>query len=108
MGILRGIGWAFLLIAVLVIVYGLVVWLGGVPIFEEAGGEHWYKVHPASLNRTQSITERYLHPALWDPLILNIVLWPVAAGLGLVSAVFAVPGILLVTLFRRRRRRLMR
>ena len=108
MGFLRGIGWALLLIAVLVIVYGLLIWQGGVPILEQTGGEYWFKADHESLNLVQAIIQRYLHPAIWDPFTVNILLWPIAAGLGLVFAVFAVPGILLVSLFRRRRRRLMR
>ena len=108
MGILRGIGWLLLLIAVLVGVYGVVIWQGGVPVFEQTGGEYWFKAHSESLNLIQAITQRYLHPSIWDPFIVNILLWPVAAGLGLIFAIFAVPGLLLVSLFRRRRRRLMR
>lgn len=108
MGFLRGIGWALLLIAVLVIAYGIYIWQGGVPVFEETGGEHWFKTDQESLNLAQAIIQRYLHPSIWDPFLVNILLWPVGAALGLVFAVFAVPGIVLVTVFRRRRRRLMR
>ena len=108
MGILRGIGWVLLLIAVLVVVYGVVIWQGGVPVFEQTGGEYWYKADLESLNLIQAIIQRYLHPSIWDTFIVNILLWPIAAGLALIVAIFAVPGIVLVTLFRRRRRRLMR
>ncbi len=108
MGILRGIGWALLLIAVLVIVYGAVIWQGGVPVFEQTGGEYWFKAHSESLNLAQAIIQRYLHPSIWDPFLVNILLWPVALGLGLIAVMFALPGILIVSLFRRRRRRLMR
>lgn len=105
MGILRGIGWAMLLIAVLVIGFGLVAWLGGVPIFVQTGGEYWFKTDPESLNLAQAVIQRNLHPDLWDPLLVAVLLWPVAAGLGLVVGLFAVPGLVLVSLFRRRRRR---
>ena len=108
MGILRGIGWALLLVAVLAIGYGAVLWQGGVAIFQQAGGEYWFQAHSESLNLIQAIIQRYLHPSIWDPFLVNILLWPVAAGLGLVAALFAIPGILLVSFFRRRRRRLMR
>ena len=108
MAFLRGIGWVLLLLAALVLVFAVVLLIGGTPIFSETGGEYWFEVHSDSLGRAQSITQRYLHPAIWDPFLINVLLWPVAGGLGLVFAVFAVPGLLMVTLFRRRRRRLMR
>ena len=108
MAFLRGIGWVLLLLAALVLVFAVVILIGGTPIFEQTGGEYWFEAHSDSLGRAQSITQRYLHPAIWDPFLINVLLWPVAGGLGVVFAVFAVPGLLMVTLFRRRRRRLMR
>ena len=105
---LRGIGWMLLLVAVLVVAYGLMIWIGGVPVFEQTGGEYWFTVHSESQNLIQAVIQRYLHPSVWDPFVVNMLLWPIAGGLGLVAAVFAVPGILLISLFRRRRRRLMR
>ncbi len=108
MAFLRGAGWVLLLIAVLVLVFAVVILLGGTPIFEQTGGEYWFEVNSDSLGLAQAVTQRYLHPAIWDPFVISVLLWPVAGGLGLVFAVFAVPGLLLVSLFRRRRRRLMR
>jgi hypothetical protein len=108
MGFLRGIGWVLLIIALLVIAYGSMIWIGGVPIFEQTGGEYWFQAHSESLNLIQAVIQRYLHPSVWDPFLVNILLWPVGGGLGLVAAALAVPGILLISLFRRRRRRLMR
>ena len=32
-----------------------------------AAGELWYALDRGSLNFAQAITQRYLHPALWDP-----------------------------------------
>ena len=108
MAFLRGIGWVLLLLAALVLVFAVVILIGGTPIFSETGGEYWFKADSESLNLAQAVIQRYLHPSVWDPFVVNILLWPVAGGLGLVFAVFAVPGLLMVSLFRRRRRRLMR
>lgn len=108
MAFLRGIGWVLVLLAMLVLVFAVIILLGGTPIFEQTGGEYWFEVHSDSLGRAQSVTQRYLHPAIWDPFLTDILLWPLAGSLGLIMAVFAVPGVLMVTLFRRRRRRLMR
>lgn len=109
--VLRGVGWVLLLIAALVVAYGLFVWVGGVPIFELTVGEHWFVVHSDSLGLAQAGVQRHLGPlgpGLWENVVVEILLWPVAGGVGLIAAVFAVPGILMVTLIRRRRRRLMR
>ena len=108
MAFLRGIGWVLILLAMLVLVFAVIILLGGTPIFEQTGGEYWFEVHPESLGRAQSVTQRYLHPAIWDPFVIDILVWPLAGSLGLIMAVFAVPGVLMVTLLRRRRRRLMR
>ena len=108
MAFLRGIGWVLILLAMLVLVFAVIILLGGTPIFEQAGGEYWFTVDSESLNLAQAVIQRYLHPAVWDPFLVNILLWPLAGSLGLIMAVFAVPGVLMVTLFRRRRRRLMR
>ena len=108
MAFLRGIGWVLLLLAALVLVFAVVILIRGTPIFEQAGGEYWFTAHKESLNLAQAVIQRYLHPSIWDPVLVNVLLWPVAGGLGLVFAVLAIPGLLMVTLFRRRRRRLMR
>jgi hypothetical protein len=46
----------------------------------------------------QAFTQRYVLPALWDPVIVTILLWPATMVLG-------IPGILLVRLTRKRVRR---
>ncbi len=108
MAFLRGIGWVLLLLAALILIFAVVILIGGAAIFEQAGGEYWFEAHNESLNLVQAIIQRYLHPAIWDPFLVNILLWPVAGGLAVLVAAFAIPGLLMVVLFRRRRRRLMR
>ena len=52
-----------------------------------AAGEVWYALHRGSLNFSQVIAQRYLHPYLWDPVmiaILRLPLWSVAAFFGIV------------------------
>jgi hypothetical protein len=62
-----------------------------------AAGELWYRLSPGTLNLTQAVTQRYVLPELWDPVLLTILLWPAALVLG-------VPGLVLLALgsFRRR------
>jgi hypothetical protein len=47
-----------------------------------AAGELWYRLDVSSLNLVQAITQRYLHPALWDPVIAGILQWPAWSLLG--------------------------
>jgi hypothetical protein len=61
-------------------------------------GQLWYSLHPGSLNLTQAVVERYLHPFLWDPLIFSVLRLPAAL-------VFLAPGVVLVLLCRKRKRR---
>ena len=51
----------------------------------------------ARLTWYREVVQRYIHPALWDPRIVTVLLWP--AGL-----VFGIPGLLLLLLVRRPRR----
>tara|TARA_R110002167_G_scaffold150687_3_gene344455 strand:- start:51 stop:368 length:318 start_codon:yes stop_codon:yes gene_type:complete len=59
-------------------------------------GPLWYAIDPAGLNVTQAVIQRYLLTELWDPVIVTLLTWPA-------WVVFAVPGLLLLALFRRRR-----
>lgn len=52
-------------------------------------GEIWYTLDVASLNLVQAVIQRFLHPALWDPLIVWLLRWPlwsVFGGIGVVLA----------------------
>ncbi len=60
-------------------------------------GEHWYKLHVASLNSSQAAVERYVHPYLWDPILITVLQTPT-------WIFFGVLGLLFYWLGRRRRR----
>ena len=55
-----------------------------------AAGELWFHLHPYSLNLSQAVTQRYLLPALWDPIIISILQWPAWSILGAPGAVLAI------------------
>ena len=43
-------------------------------------GDLWARINGASLNLVQAIVQRYLLPALWDPMLVTVLLlpaWPV-------------------------------
>lgn len=39
-------------------------------------GEQWGKLDAPSLNLVQAVVQRYIHPVLWDPVLVSILLWP--------------------------------
>jgi len=59
-------------------------------------GVLWFQLDSGSLNLVQAIVQRFLHPYLWDPMIQTMLLWPA-------WPIFMIPGILLITLFRKRK-----
>ena len=61
-------------------------------------GQLWYSLDPGSLNLTQAVIERYIWVPLWDPVLLTVLQWPAAL-------VLAIPGVLLLALGLRLRRR---
>ena len=95
----RLIGWILIFGAVLVLGYEAAGWIDSdAGIWRvRAAGKLWFDIHPGSLNATQAVIQRYVLPALWDPVIQTVLTWPAWAVLG-------VPGFLLAWLFRRRRR----
>lgn len=51
-------------------------------------GELWFRIDAGSLNLMQAVTQRYVHPALWDPVAITILLWPAWAVFGGLAAIF--------------------
>lgn len=39
-------------------------------------GKEWYQFSPSGLNNAQALVQRHIHPLLWDPIIINILLLP--------------------------------
>jgi hypothetical protein len=91
----RLIGWIAFLAGAAVLVWDLLVWIKTGHWAPIALGQLWYQLDRSSLNLVQAVTQRYIHPFLWDPIIVSILLcWA-----------FAVPmvlGVLLLAVFRKR------
>jgi hypothetical protein len=58
-------------------------------------GQLWYNLDPSSLNLMQAVVQRYIHPFLWDPIIVTVLLW-------WAFAVLMVLGLLILALSGRR------
>ncbi len=95
---LFGLGILLLVLALLALIYEVVMAASTGGYRPIAAGELWFGLHPYSLNLSQAITQRYLVPALWDPVIVNILQWPAWSILG-------APGAILAYLFRQRTRK---
>ena len=52
-------------------------------------GELWFRLDSSSLNLTQAVVQRYLHPALWDDVLLPLLFQPTAAVAGATALLFA-------------------
>lgn len=65
-------------------------------------GTLWHGLAPESLNLVQAVTQRYVHPALWNRAILPVLLMP-AAGVFTVTAVLAMLLFLATRLSNRRK-----
>ena len=95
MWILRALGLLFLAAGFVSLVVDGVRTIASASFVMTPLGQAWFDVHPASLNLTQAVIERYTFPFLWDPVFVSVLLLP-----GWV--VFTVIGALIYYLGRRR------
>ena len=94
----RVIGWIALLVGTAVLVRDVLVWIDTKHWAPIALGQLWYDLNRSSLNLVQAVVQRYIHPFLWDPIIVSILLsWA--------FAVLMLLGALLLIAFRRRNAR---
>ncbi|MGH1440399.1 MAG: hypothetical protein ACRBBR_09835 [Cellvibrionaceae bacterium] len=91
----RVIGWIFFVIALALLGGEIVSSLQAGEWTPQLLGQLWFELDSGSLNLVQAVIQRYLLPALWDPIILTLLLWPA-------WTVFLIPGILFVIFFRKR------
>ena len=93
----RLIGWIVFLAGAAVLVRDFLVWVDTKTWAPIALGQLWYQLNRSSLNLVQAVIQRYIHPFLWDPIILSILLcWA--------FAVLMVLGLLILAIFGRRSR----
>lgn len=65
-------------------------------------GTLWHGSAPESLNLTQAVTQRYIHPAIWTQVILPLLLMPAAGAFIVIAAICAL--LYSVTLLVKRRK----
>jgi len=94
----RLIGWLLIIIGLMLIGVEVLASLRAGEWAPQLLGQLWFEFDSNSLNFTQAIIQRYLLPALWDPVIVALLLWPA-------WVTFLVPGVVLSVLFRNRKDR---
>lgn len=99
--VLRVLGGALLLAALVVLGYDLFSMAAEDAPGLSATGELWYALDPGSLNLAQAAVQRYTWPELWDGWLLPLLLWPAEVVLGGLGLLLLLAG----SLGRRRRRR---
>ena len=93
----RLIGWIIFLAGASVLVRDVFVWIDTKHWAPIALGQLWFDLTRSSLNLVQAVVQRYIHPFLWDPIIVTILLcWA--------FAVLMVLGLLMLAIFGRRPR----
>ena len=97
MRIFRLIGWFLVAFALVLLAREAYFWATTGSWDLLPAGQLWFNIHKDSLLLAQPAIERYLTPALWDP-VETLLTWPA-------WVVFGVPGLLLALVrFRRRNR----
>lgn len=101
--LVRFVGRLLVLIGLLFALLGAGLWLSGADITVPAG-QLWFQMDSASLNTTQSFIQRYIHPGLWDGVIVPLLQRPAWEAVAILVLAFALVSGLLASIGRRRRR----
>ena len=89
----RLIGWIIFLAGLSVLVRDVMVWIDTKDWAPIALGQLWFDLNRSSLNLVQAVVQRYIHPFLWDPIIVSILLcWAFAVLMVLGVLILAVSG----------------
>lgn len=89
MSVRRLVGLSLMVLAAAILVFDLVSGLSGAAMLGfDSLGDLWGRLSAGSLNLVQAIVQRYMFPALWDPVLVTFLLLPA-------WLVFGVPGLLL-------------
>src|SRR5437660_11646173 len=71
----RLIGWIVFLAGLAVLAHDVFVWIDTKRWAPIAVGQLWFDLGRSSLNLVQAVVQRYIHPFLWDPIIVTVLLW---------------------------------
>ncbi|MBH68442.1 MAG: hypothetical protein CMM58_08825 [Rhodospirillaceae bacterium] len=91
--LLKSLGWALATLGILLGSWDIAisVWVDAILLTDL--GTVWHKLHARSLLLIESAISRYMHPYLWNPIVLGILLAPLAM-------VLLIMGLLILVLLR--------
>ena len=104
MRVLRFLGYVLTVLGLFMAGLTLWLWIDGRDLSVPAG-QLWFEIDSAGLNTAQAIVQRYLHPAIWDDGIVPLLQKPAKWALTIEILMLLVPGLLLILIGRRKRRR---
>src|ERR1700758_3902357 len=89
----RLIGWIFFLAGLAGLARDVFAWIESKRWRPITLGQLWYDLNRSSLNLVQAVVQRYIHPYLWDPIIVTVLLcWAFAVLMVLGAVILAVSG----------------
>lgn len=100
MALIRAFGCILLIPAILMLSYGVVLWHDGVPLFEQAAGNYLSMAGSPDPDPLRVAAQRYVPGALAGPGSAQILQWPLAGAIGTIAGILAVPGLIILVLFR--------
>jgi len=71
----RLVGWVLFLAGLAVLARDVFEWMETKHWAPIALGQLWFNLDRSSLNLVQAVVQRYIHPFLWDPIIVTVLLW---------------------------------
>jgi hypothetical protein len=75
--LLRAISLLALVVAVITAVIDMIKSVAASQLMITPLGAEWYRLSPDSLNLTQAVIQRNVHPYIWDPMVQWILLQPI-------------------------------
>ncbi len=92
MAVFRFFAWVMFLVAMIALVSDVTRAANGAPMTVTTTFAYWKSVSPQSLAASAAAVQKSVHPLLWDPLIVRVLLLPIWALIGFVGLALAVIG----------------
>ena len=87
--IFRMLSVVFLVLAVILLVIDVTRSIADSAIVLTPLGQVWFDWSPDTLNLSQAVVQRYLHPYVWDPIIQSVLLAPGWSIFGILAVLFS-------------------
>jgi hypothetical protein len=104
MRVLRFLGYVLTALGLFMAGLALWLWIDGRDLGAPAG-QLWFELDSSGLNTAQAVVQRYLHPAIWDDVIVPLLQKPAKWAFTVEILMLLVPGALLLLIARPKRRR---